>query len=140
MIGLKNSLSIRKSEIGLILNQTSQLIRKRIAMIQKLFVYGTLGPGRPNEHMMNKIGGTWTEARVTGKLHHEGWGAEMGYPGLTLDEAGEQVEGYLFSSSNLASHWAELDTFEGDSYEHTLTTVKLQNGNIVKAYIYALKR
>ena len=109
-------------------------------MIQKLFVYGTLGPGRPNEHIMNKIGGTWTEASVIGKLHHKGWGAEMGYPGLTLDEAGEPVEGYLFSSNNLASHWAELDTFEGESYERTLTTVKLNDGNIVEAYIYALKR
>ncbi|MGD1927746.1 MAG: gamma-glutamylcyclotransferase [Leptolyngbyaceae cyanobacterium] len=109
-----------------------------MAMIQKLFVYGTLGPGRPNEHIMLKIGGTWTEASVTGELHHEGWGAAMGYPGITLDETGENVEGYLFSSSNLTSHWADLDAFEGESYERVLTTAKLKDGNTVAAYIYVL--
>lgn len=25
--------------------------------MQRLFVYGSLGPGRPNEHLMQKIGG-----------------------------------------------------------------------------------
>ncbi|KAB0731143.1 gamma-glutamylcyclotransferase, partial [Pseudomonas aeruginosa] len=27
--------------------------------MQRLFVYGSLGPGRPNEHLMQKIGGQW---------------------------------------------------------------------------------
>jgi gamma-glutamylcyclotransferase (GGCT)/AIG2-like uncharacterized protein YtfP len=41
-------------------------------MIKKLFVYGTLGPGRPNEHIMKNIGDTWEEASVIGILHQEG--------------------------------------------------------------------
>jgi gamma-glutamylcyclotransferase (GGCT)/AIG2-like uncharacterized protein YtfP len=109
-------------------------------MIKKLFVYGTLGPGRPNEHIMINIGGTWEEASVTGALHQEGWGSEMGYPGIILDKDGDKVEGFLFSSDKIAEYWAELDEFEGEAYERVLTTVELQNGTSVDAYIYTLKR
>jgi gamma-glutamylcyclotransferase (GGCT)/AIG2-like uncharacterized protein YtfP len=76
---------------------------------------------------------------VTGQLLPEGWGAAMGYPGLQLDELGDEVEGFLFSSVNLSAHWAALDEFEGEAYERVLTNVKLQNGSTVAAYLYALK-
>lgn len=36
--------------------------------MERLFVYGTLCPGRPNEHVMQKIGGEWLPARVKGRL------------------------------------------------------------------------
>jgi len=49
-------------------------------MIEKLFVYGTLGPGRPNEHVLGAIGGSWESATVSGSLREEGWGAEMVQP------------------------------------------------------------
>jgi gamma-glutamylcyclotransferase (GGCT)/AIG2-like uncharacterized protein YtfP len=42
-------------------------------MIERLFVYGTLAPGRPNEHVLSEIGGTWEAAIVTGTLRQEGW-------------------------------------------------------------------
>jgi hypothetical protein len=48
-------------------------------VIEKLFVYGTLGPDRPNEHVLDAIGGSWETATVSGILREEGWGAEMGY-------------------------------------------------------------
>ncbi len=108
-------------------------------MIKKLFVYGTLGPGRPNEHIMKNIGGTWEKASVIGILHQEGWGAKMGYPGITLDKEGDKVEGFVFSSDNLFEHWSKLDKFEGKEYERVLTTVKLQNKIVADAYIYTLK-
>ena len=54
-------------------------------MTERLFVYGTLGPGRPNEHVLGSIDGSWEAASVTGTLHDEGWGAAMGYPGIVLD-------------------------------------------------------
>ena len=109
-------------------------------MIKKLFVYGTLSPSRPNEHILRNIGGSWEVASVTGTLHHEGWGATMGYPGITLDKDGDKVEGFLFSSVNIAEHWSELDEFEGEAYERVLTTVELQNKTIAEAFIYTLKR
>jgi gamma-glutamylcyclotransferase (GGCT)/AIG2-like uncharacterized protein YtfP len=108
-------------------------------MVKKLFVYGTLGPGRPNEHVLEKMGGSWDRATVTGTLHEEGWGAEMGFPAITLDSSGGKVEGFLFSSENITEHWAELDAFEGEAYVRTLTTVELHDNTVVEAYIYTLR-
>ncbi len=107
-------------------------------MIERLFVYGTLAPGRPNEHVLSAIGGSWDAASVTGSLRQEGWGAAMGYPGIDLDEHGDEVQGFLFSSEKLSDHWAKLDAFEGKSYERVLTVVKLRGNRTVDAYIYTL--
>ena len=107
-------------------------------MIDRLFVYGTLAPGRPNEHVLSAIGGSWEAASVSGSLRQEGWGAAMGYPGIDLDEHGDEVQGFLFSSEKLSDHWAKLDAFEGKSYERVLTVVKLRGNRTVDAYIYTL--
>ena len=107
-------------------------------MIERLFVYGTLAPGRPNEHVLSAIGGSWEAASVSGSLRQEGWGAAMGYPGIDLDEHGDEVQGFLFSSEKLSDHWAKLDAFEGESYERVLTVVKLRVNRTVDAYIYTL--
>ena len=108
-------------------------------MVEKLFVYGTLGLGRPNEHVLEAIGGSWETAAVNGDLRHEGWGSELGYPGIDLNEHGGEVEGFLFTSENLSGHWAALDKFEGNAYERVLAKVKLKDGSIVDAYIYTLR-
>jgi len=108
-------------------------------IINKLFVYGTLMPGRANEHMLSHLNGTWQQANVRGILHNEGWGATMGYPAVKLDKDGEKVEGYVFSSDKLPAHWADLDEFEGEAYERVLATVELQDKTTTEAYIYALK-
>ncbi len=108
-------------------------------MIERLFVYGTLGPGRPNEHLLTAIGGSWKTATVTGTLRNEGWGTELGYPGIDLDENGKEVEGFLFVSQNLSGHWADLDKFEGDAYKRVLTKVQVEDGSVVDAYIYTLR-
>ena len=106
--------------------------------MERLFVYGTLGPGRPNEHILDAIGGSWEIATVSGSLRHEGWGAELGYPGIDLNEKGGEIEGFLFSSENLSNHWAYLDEFEGDAYERMLVMVRLRDGRSVEAHIYTL--
>jgi len=108
-------------------------------MVKRLFVYGSLGPGRPNEHVLAAIGGTWQVASVMGTLRQEGWGAAMGYPGIQLDKEGCEVRGLLFSSEKLTEHWAALDEFEGASYLRVQTTVKLEDNTTVAAYIYALR-
>jgi len=64
----------------------------------------------------------------------------MGYPGIVLDKEGEKVEGFLFTSENLASNWFQLDEFEGKAYERVLTKAKLNDGSFVDAYVYALKK
>jgi gamma-glutamylcyclotransferase (GGCT)/AIG2-like uncharacterized protein YtfP len=107
--------------------------------MERLFVYGTLAPGRPNEHILNDIEGLWEEGSVKGTLHQEGWGAEMGYPGISLEIEREEVIGVLFSSYELFKKWDELDKFEGEEYQRIITKVKLTNEKVVDAYIYALK-
>jgi haloacetate dehalogenase len=104
----------------------------------RLFVYGTLAPGRPNEHLLAGLRGTWHPATVRGTLHPSGWGAALGYPGIVLDEAGSQVRGLLFSSEDLAAHWARLDDFEGEGYERVLVEATLEGGTVVQAFVYAL--
>ena len=107
-------------------------------MPHRLFVYGTLAPGRSNAHVLAPIPGEWEPATVTGTLLPEGWGAAAGYPGIVLDEHGAEVAGFLFSSDALAEHWPRLDAFEGDGYERVLTTATRTDGTTVEAYVYAL--
>jgi gamma-glutamylcyclotransferase (GGCT)/AIG2-like uncharacterized protein YtfP len=107
-------------------------------MTHRLFVYGTLAPGRPNAHVLADIRGEWEPATVTGTLFQEGWGAAAGYPGILLDPQGGEVEGFVFSSDRLDEHWARLDAFEGEGYERVVTTVKRRDGTVVDAYIYRL--
>lgn len=107
--------------------------------MDSLFVYGTLGPGRPNAHVLENIGGSWQEGSVSGSLLQKGWGAEMGYPGIVLDDTGNRVHGFLFTSPNLATHWSVLDEFEGSEYERVPVDVTTSDGQLVRSCIYMLK-
>ena len=109
-------------------------------MTHNLFVYGTLAPGRNNEHVLTNIGGTWEPAAVKGHLKDEGWGAKMGYPGIVLDEAGEDIKGYIFSSNNLDKHWDDLDEFEGGEYKRVLVEVQKKDSSLIEAFIYVLRK
>lgn len=108
--------------------------------MNKLFVYGSLGLGGPNEHVLKDIGGEFSSGYVMGKLYQEGWGAKMGYPGIRLDEKEEKIEGYLFESDQLENHWNKLDDFEGEAYQRVKVTVTLhKNNKVEEAFIYTLK-
>lgn len=107
-------------------------------LTERLFVYGTLAPGRPNQHVLADVPGTWEPASVRGTLLAEGWGAAIGYPGIVLDADGAEVRGQLFSSEALHAHWARLDAFEGEGYERVPTAVRRQDGSVVQAWIYRL--
>lgn len=107
--------------------------------MEKLFVYGTLCLGKPNEHILKKITGNWEKGFVKGKLYKEGWGAAMGYPGIRLEEKTEIITGYVFSSDFLNEHWQYLDDFEGSAYKRIKTTVFFEDEkNEVEAFIYVL--
>ena len=114
-------------------------MRKCDTDCERLFVYGSLQPGGPNEHVLAAIEGQWQPAIVRGQLVKVGWGASMGYPGLLIDESGGEVQGYVLTSPNLAAKWSELDEFEGHEYERTVAPVTLQSGKRVQAYVYALR-
>lgn len=111
-------------------------------MVDRLFVYGTLAPGKPNGHILAGVPGTWAPATVHGKLVYGGWGAELGYPGIVPSQAGEfdeVVTGSVFSSSELQAHWHRLDEFEGSDYARVPIQATLEDGQVVSAQTYALK-
>ncbi len=108
-------------------------------MTHRLFVYGSLAPGRPNEHVLADVPGTWEPATVRGVLHPEGWGAALGFPVIVLDEQGPEVEGFVFSSDELGEHWERLDRFEGEGYERALTVATLPGGRTLEAHIYVVR-
>ncbi len=108
--------------------------------MHRLFVYGSLQPGGPNEHILASVEGDWQPAFAKGTLVDSGWGAELGYPGLVLDENGSDIDGHVFESSKLGTMWDYLDQLEGEEYERTLASVTLPNGTQVDAYVYVLRR
>ena len=108
--------------------------------MDRLFVYGSLAPGRPNYHVLEDVPGHWEPATLKGILHEEGWGAELGYPGITPDENGEDVNGFVLESDQLDDVWPRLDEFEGDGYERQEVTVTVREIDQVSAYVYALRR
>ncbi|SHN48072.1 gamma-glutamylcyclotransferase family protein [Cryptosporangium aurantiacum] len=109
-------------------------------MTDRLFVYGSLAPGRPNQHVLADVPGMWEPATVRGHLREEGWGADLGYPGILLDDSGPDVPGMLFSSPVLSEHWDRLDAFEGDGYRRVLAATRRDDGRPVAAYIYTLRQ
>jgi gamma-glutamylcyclotransferase (GGCT)/AIG2-like uncharacterized protein YtfP len=109
-------------------------------MTQRLFVYGTLAPGRPNEHILAPLGGTWQPASIRGHLQQQGWGTAMGFPGIVLDTQGDVVSGLVFAAEKLEDFWDTLDAFEGEEYERVLTEAALREGGSVRAYVYVLRR
>lgn len=108
-------------------------------LLQHLFVYGTLAPGRSNHHVVRDIGGTWQRATLRGRLVEKGWGSWLGYPAIIPDDDGNPVHGYLFSSPELDQHWARLDAFEGDEYVREPVTVATEHDERIVAFVYAVK-
>lgn len=101
-----------------------------------LAVYGTLQPGKPNQHIVANIPGTWSNGVVRGTMYETGWGAAMGYPAMTPDPDGSPIAVKLLHSDELPKHWTRLDEFEGEGYERTLIPVELPGGRMVTANIY----
>ena len=102
-----------------------------------LAVYGSLQPGGPNEHILARLGGEWSDGFVLGRLEADGWGAKVGYPGIRLLPDGESIAVKIFTSIRLLEFWGELDEFEGDGYVRTRCIVETDRG-AVDAFIYQL--
>lgn len=107
-------------------------------MQERLFVYGTLAPGRSNHHLLADASGTWCQATLRGRLFEAGWGAAEGYPAIRPDPAGKPVAGYLLTSAHLREYWTMLDHFEGDGYVRQLAPVATLTGQVLEAWVYAL--
>ncbi|MEL6188654.1 MAG: gamma-glutamylcyclotransferase family protein, partial [Myxococcota bacterium] len=102
----------------------------------RLFVHGPLGPEGPNAHALEAIGGTWERASIRGRLETPSPSAEEGFRVLRLDEGGEEIEGHVFSSSQLAAHWDELDALVGPEYQRVPVRVTRETGLELEAEAY----
>lgn len=109
-------------------------------MLQHLFVYGTLAPGRENHHVLANISGKWESATLKGFLLDAGWGAAIGYPGIIPSDQGNEVNGWVLTSVELARYLAEIDAFEGGEYKRISAQVNVKGGNDVEAYVYSICR
>ena len=106
----------------------------------KLAVYGSLGPGRENEHVMTAIGGVWRNGyTMPGVRLDSGWGAAIGYPGIVWKIGPSDVEAFVFDSEALPAHWAKLDDFEGDEYARLYVEVKRMGAPPEIVFTYALR-
>ena len=74
-----------------------------------LAVYGSLQPGGPNEHVLARLGGEWSDGYVLGSLDEKGWGAKVGFPGIRLSDTGYRIPVKVLTSQNLSEFWGELD-------------------------------
>lgn len=90
---------------------------------QTLAVYGTLAPGRQNYHIVEPLGGEWTDGLIEGTLQETGWGATMGYPAFRPAAGGTIVQIKVLRSTALPAGWRPVDEFEGPDYQRILVPV-----------------
>ncbi|MEX1288652.1 MAG: gamma-glutamylcyclotransferase family protein [Acidimicrobiia bacterium] len=102
----------------------------------RLAVYGTLRRGGSNHHVVAGISGTWAPGTVRGWVYELTWGPAAGYPGLTLDPDGAAVPVDVLTTDDLDRHLPRLDRFEGDGYRRIVTSVTLDDGEVVDAWLY----
>ena len=107
--------------------------------MNRLFVYGSLQPGESNAHVLEHLEGEWAKGTIVGTYYSEGWGANMGYPGVRLHPGGDTVPGHVLTSADLVDAWAELDAFEGKDYQRVYTEVTLESGETVEAQLYIVR-
>src|ERR687898_2239304 len=88
-----------------------------------LAVYGTLAPGQPNHHIVEPLGGEWTDGLIEGDLLPLGWGADLGYPGFRPRAGGDAVAVKGLTAPSLATAWPALDRFEGPGDRRILVPI-----------------
>ena len=103
---------------------------------QLVFVYGTLRRGGSNHFRMEGAEFV-SEATVAGRMYRIDW-----YPGLVLDDAGDEIHGEIFAVD--AEQLAALDIFEGlaagetegSQYRRLPATVMRQDSRTETAWVW----
>ena len=101
-----------------------------------VFVYGTLRRGS-SDHFRMDGAGFITAGRIAGRMYQISW-----YPGLVLDDAGDDIIGEVYSVDQ--DMLGNLDSFEGISagetedseYRRVLATVIGPDGEILIAWVW----
>ena len=103
---------------------------------QLVFVYGTLRRGGSNDFRM--AGAEFVaQGTITGRMYRIDW-----YPGLVLDDAGDEIHGEVYSVT--PDQLSTLDIFEGLSageiegseYRRVQTTVVQQDSQTLTAWVW----
>jgi len=103
------------------------------ALVDRLFVYGTLRLGCANEQARALAEGTrfLGHARIPGRLFRVAH-----YPGLIAPAfKNEWVTGDVFEGVS-TEMFQRLDDYEGSEYARQLAEVTLENGGRIAAYLY----
>ena len=106
---------------------------------ERLAVYGTLAPGRPNEQVLADVRGEWSKGWVEGDFVDHSWGASESYPAMRPREGGSRIDVDLFESAELPRLREQLDDFEGDGYERVPIPVHREAHPPVVGHNYAAR-
>lgn len=99
---------------------------------QKLIAYGTLRPSEPNHKVLEPLTDQkWMEIEVEGTMVDRGGGLK----GFRWCDSRTRHKAMLLKSSQLASFWGTLDSFEGIAYRRTFATALVGEVTVV-ATIY----
>jgi gamma-glutamylcyclotransferase (GGCT)/AIG2-like uncharacterized protein YtfP len=97
----------------------------------KLVVYGTLAPGESNHSVLGSVPGDWRPCWIKGSIT-----IRNALPCLSWNPSNDEIPAKLFTSTELASKWKRLDSFEGTSYRRRLIPVQTDTGmEVANAYL-----
>jgi gamma-glutamylcyclotransferase (GGCT)/AIG2-like uncharacterized protein YtfP len=111
-------------------NTAASELEKRFSTSETLAVYGSLAPGRSNYHIVEPLGGEWSDGFVEGELFQTGWGAALGYWAMRPRAQGNRIDVKILKSSRLSDAWQMLDDFEGSEYRRILVAVRDENNEL----------
>ena len=97
---------------------------------ERLVIYGTLAPGKPNHNVIEDLSGVYCDCSVHGRISEVD-----GLPYFTWAPSEARLAAQLFSSRQLPDKWDDLDRFEGDGYKRRLIPATVGDGLTV-ASIY----
>ncbi|HYU15531.1 MAG TPA: gamma-glutamylcyclotransferase family protein [Candidatus Acidoferrum sp.] len=105
----------------------------RQAIVDRLFVYGSLRSGQVARSLMADLVIGSQPATLTGSIY----AVADSYPGYLPGETGTVV-GEVVVLGDLAAALAQLDAYEGEEFERALAEVTLLDGSRVWAWCYQL--
>lgn len=103
-------------------------------VIDRLFVYATLRQGQSARSLIANQVARSIKASTTGVIY----AFPMGYAGFIEADEPKRVVGELLWLTELAATFGLLDAYEGQDFARVLRQVRLETGEMVWSWIYAL--